>query len=114
MPQEAPEASANAAAVAELAHIEKKMQELEKFKRLYLEKEEEERNIVGKDLPSIIEAVKKTLVRKCPHDTRMVGILKDIKTGKFADSAHDSRSFFKYRRIGSRKRNVRCPSLRRR
>jgi serine/threonine protein kinase len=67
------------------------MKELEKFQKLQLEAE----NIVGKDYPRIFEAVQKNLVRKSPQATRMVGILKDLNTGKFADSAYGFKKFLK-------------------
>jgi hypothetical protein len=87
--------TANAAAAAELANLKKEMLELEKFKKMHLEKEEAERNMVGKDLPTIREAIQKNLARKSPQVTRMVGNLKEIKTGKFTDSAHGFKKFLK-------------------
>ncbi len=60
-----------------------------------MEKEEAERNIVGKDLPTIREAIQKNRLRKSPQATRMVGNLKEIKTGKFEDSAHGFKKFLK-------------------
>ena len=56
--------------------MQEMQEELKKFKKLHLEKEEAERNVVGKDLPTIREAIQKNRVRKCPQVTRMVGNLK--------------------------------------
>jgi hypothetical protein len=71
--------------------MEAAMKKLEIFEKQQLEAE----NIVGTDRPSILEAVKKNLVRKSPQATRMVGILKDLKTGKFADAAKGFQKFLK-------------------
>jgi hypothetical protein len=86
-------------------------EELEKFKKLHLEKEEAERNIVGKDLPTIFEAVKKNLVRKSPQATRMVGILKDLTTGKFAESAYGFKEFLKVPKGWAEKEECEVPKL---
>jgi ankyrin repeat protein len=110
--------SAAAAAAAELAHLKKELyesqvglEEMEKFKRLHLEKEEAERNIVGKDLPTILEAVQTNLVRKSPQVTRMVGTLKDITTGNFADSAYGFKEFLKVPTGWAEKEECEVPKL---
>jgi hypothetical protein len=116
---QAPASSANAAVAAELTNLKKEMQEkqvaleeeLEKFKRLHLEKEQEERNIVGKDLPTIREAIQKNLARKSPEATRMVGILKDLTTGMFADSAFGFKQFLKVPTGWDEKEECEVPKL---
>ena len=78
---------------------------------MHLEKEAAERNIVGKDLPTIREAIQKNLARKSPEATRMVGILKEIKTGKFADSAHGFKKFLKVPEDWDEKEECELPKL---
>ena len=72
-------------------------EELEKFKKLHLEKVEAERNIVGKDYPTIFEALKNNLVHKSSEaqSARMFGKLKDLKSGKFSDAAHGFKRLLK-------------------
>jgi hypothetical protein len=86
-------------------------EELKKIKKLHLEKEEAERNIVGKDLPTIREAIQKNRVRKCPQVTRMVGNLKEIKTGKFSDSAHGFQKFLQVPEDWDPKKECELPKL---
>ena len=94
-----------------MANLKKEMLELEKFKKMHLEKEAAERNIVGKDLPTIREAIQKNLARKSPQATRMVGTLKDITTGKFADSAYGFKEFLKVPTGWDEKEECEVPKL---
>jgi hypothetical protein len=105
-----------------LANLKKEMQEkqekqdvlqeeLEKFTKLHLEKKEVEYNIVGKDYPTIFEAIQKNRLLKSPQVTRMVGILKDLTTGKFADSAYGVKEFLKVPTGWAEKEECEVPKL---
>jgi hypothetical protein len=66
---------------------------------------------VGKDLPTIREAIQKNLARKSPQATRMVGILKDLTTGNFADSAYGFKEFLKVPTGWDEKEECEVPKL---
>jgi hypothetical protein len=95
----------------ERQEFEKERQEFEQIKVVMLEKEGSERDIVGKDLPTIIKAVQTNLVRKSPEGTRMVGTLKDLLTGTFSDSAYGFKEFLEVPTGWDEKEECEVPKL---
>jgi hypothetical protein len=55
-------------------------------------------NIVGGDYDIIVEAAKECLEAKNPQSKRMVGDLKDLRAGEFADHANGLKQFLKVRK----------------
>jgi hypothetical protein len=68
----------------------------------------EKNNIVGDDYGTIVEAVKKSLEETASQSKRMVGELKDLRAGDFADAAHGLKQFLKVREDWVPEQDARC------
>jgi hypothetical protein len=86
-------------------------QKVEELRGQLREKERAQRDVVGKDLPTIVEAVKTNRVLKSHQETRMVGTLKDLLTGEFADSAYGFKEFLKVPTGWDEKEECEVPKL---